>query len=146
MADINKNDIFEADLSKPLKDLNKDLEESLAIMKQVTIEANKFNKSLSGSGAKQSATNTKKLTEEQKKAIKALRDEYAKLLSDINKQIEALDVKEAGPFAGVLLKANLAAREIEAQGEKAVDLAKKLGKSKAEIDAYVAQFKNGGQS
>lgn len=73
------------------------------------------------------------LTDEQRKAIEKLREEYRRLTADINKQIEALDVKEAGPFAGVLLKADLAAREIEAQGEKAVSVAKKLGKNHAEI-------------
>ena len=76
---------------------------------------------------------TKNLTDDEKKALEKLREEYKKLLSEINKQIEALDVKDAGPFAGVLLKAQLAAREIEAQGEKAVDVAKKLGKNQQEI-------------
>lgn len=73
------------------------------------------------------------LTDEQRKAIEKLREEYKRLVADINKQIEALDIKEAGPFAGVLLKADLAAREIEKQGELAVDVARKLGKNQQEI-------------
>lgn len=77
---------------------------------------------------------TRNLTDEQRKALEALRAEYKKLTADLNKQIEALNVKEAGPFAGVLLKAELAAREIEALGENAVSVAHKLGKNQEKIN------------
>lgn len=77
---------------------------------------------------------TRNLTDEQRKAIQQLRAEYAKLRAELSKQIEALNVKEAGPFAGLLLKADLDVREIQALGEKAVDAARKLGKSAEEIN------------
>lgn len=78
-------------------------------------------------------TNTK-LTKEQIDAVKKLREEYKKLTKEINTQIEALDIKEAGPFGGILKKAEQAARDIEAQGELAVDVAKKLGKNQETIN------------
>lgn len=73
---------------------------------------------------------TTNLTGDQKKALA----ELTKELEALQKQIDELDIKEAGPFAGVLLKAELAAKEIELNGEKILQHARNLGVTSEKID------------
>lgn len=80
------------------------------------------------------------LTKEQLDLIKKLRAEYEKITGDVRKQIEALNIQEAGPIAGILLKAELAAKALEKQSEEYVELAKKLGKAQSEINNVTASF------
>ena len=76
----------------------------------------------------------KKAIEEHKREVERLRAEYKRLNEELNKKIQEQDIKDAGPFSGVLLKADLAAKEIEAQGDLLVSVAKKLGKNQETIN------------
>lgn len=74
--------------------------------------------------------------------VKKLREEFEKLFAEFNKAVNDQAIKDAGPLGGIILKADLAAKEIEKMGVKLVDLAKKLGKSQEEVKLIQQRVKD----
>lgn len=80
------------------------------------------------------------LTKEQLDAIKKMREEYAKIVEEVNKQINALEIVQAGPIAGILVKSEMNAKLLEKESARYVELARKLKKSQEEIDQITSSF------
>lgn len=83
---------------------------------------------------------TKNLTQEQIDAIKRLKEEFKKLDEELAKQTQTLNENEAGPVASILLKAEAAAKAIEKERDRWIELAKTFGTAEKEIAEKTAQF------
>lgn len=84
--------------------------------------------------------NQKGLTKEQIELIRKLSDEYNKLVSSVSKAITELNIEEAGPITGILIKSELAAKSLEAEAARFVELAKALGKSGEEVEKISSNY------
>lgn len=125
--------IAEIDVAKKsLQDINKEFENSVSPNDAAREAFKKTHDEIIKLG--EAYFKVRNLTKEQIEAIRKMREEYDKLTASIAKQIQELNIEDAGPFAGVLLKAEFAAKAIEAEGKRAVELARKLGENSKTIN------------